>query len=277
MKKLVIFVMLVACLSYIAAVPMSNLKMWLKADDINISDGGYLSQWNDASGNGNNVTASGSTRPLYVANSNINGQSAVRFQGGDDALVLHGSTDFDFTSATIFVVRTNGSGSLLPIAQEGTTYNDEYLMAFGTPRIYHHTRGGVYYYLDHQINPSAAYVETAVMGNAPTDNALYVNSVGSTLSQGNSNGSSVANYAATNRYVTVGNRGTGSNGFTGDIAEVLVYEGKLSNSDRLQVEQYLGGKYLVEGYDPIPEPGSFLLLLAGVFFLFPGWKKMNKK
>ncbi|NUM35363.1 MAG: hypothetical protein HUU50_12505 [Candidatus Brocadiae bacterium] len=273
MKKFVFFFLIAFFSCYVAATPVTaNLKMWLKADSIVANNGDYISQWNDLSGNNNHVIAAGSsTRPVFTANSSLmNNRSAVSFAGGDDGLWCSSSLDFDFTAATIFVVRSAGSsGSVLAIAQVGTTYNNEFLLAYGNPRLYHHTAGGVYYYLDHQANPTNSFVQTAVMGTAPTDSTLYVNSVASTLGQSNSNGGSVQNFSAVNRFVTIGNRGPSGygGGFVGDISEVLIYEGKLNSTDRYNVELYLGAKYGIESY-PVPEASSIIMVLAGVFLAY---------
>mgnify|MGYP000923732122 CR=1 FL=1 len=269
MQKFLFFFLILSLSCCISATPVTtNLKMWLKADSIIANNGDYISQWDDLSGNNNHVTTSvTSTRPVLATSSSlINNRAAVHFSGGDDALWCNNSLDFDFTEATIFVVRSAGaSGSVLAIAQNGTTYNNEFLLAYNNPRIYHHTSGGVYYYLDHQSNPTSAYVQTAVMGIGPTDNALYVNGIGSTVSQASSNGGSVQNFSIVNRFVVIGNRGPyGYNtGFVGDIAEVLIYEGKMNNTDRLSVEMYLGTKYGIESY-PVPEASSVAMVLAGM-------------
>ena len=279
MRKTLFMFMLIFFSCWIAATPVTaNLKMWLNADSITANNGDYISQWNDLSGNNNHVVAANSSaRPVFTANSSlINNRAAVHFAGGDDGLWCNNSLDFDFTSATIFVVRSIGAaGSVLAIAQTGTTYNNEFLLAYNNPRIYHHTSGGVYYYLDHQANPTTAYVQTAVMGTGPTDNALYVNSVASTLGQSNSNGGSVQNFSAVNRFVVIGNRGGyGYNsGFAGDISEVLIYEGKLSNADRYSVELYLGSKYGIETY-PVPEASSIMMIFSGMLLVYVAKKRL---
>jgi len=69
-----------------------------------------------------------------------------------------------------------------------------------------------------------------------------------------------------NRYATVRwftpqfgsiNNGINDNYFNGDIAEVLIYQGVLSDADRMAVESYLMDKY------GIPEPATMSLLAIG--------------
>jgi len=43
--------------------------------------------------------------------------------------------------------------------------------------------------------------------------------------------------------------------FSGNIAEIIIYAGALSQADKAQVYQYLANKYL-----PIPEPSSLALV-----------------
>ena len=58
----------------------SDVQIWLDATDISASDGDAISNWSDASGNGNNFTQSSAPlQPTYSSSSSINSGPAVNF------------------------------------------------------------------------------------------------------------------------------------------------------------------------------------------------------
>jgi hypothetical protein len=65
----------------------SSIHAWFKADSIPASDrpSNLVAQWIDSSPSPSNLLASGSARPLYVANA-VAGKPVVRFDGVDDGL-----------------------------------------------------------------------------------------------------------------------------------------------------------------------------------------------
>ena len=66
----------------------SDLEIWLKSDIGITKDGSDLvSTWADQSGNGNDATAIGTSRPLFVA-SQLNGIASILFDGGNDFMTF---------------------------------------------------------------------------------------------------------------------------------------------------------------------------------------------
>ncbi len=84
--KLLLSLGLMAPTAALAQVPVtSGLRLYLRADvgvtnsSNPATDGGFVTDWADQSGNGNNATALGPAhRPTFVANA-VNGQPAIRF------------------------------------------------------------------------------------------------------------------------------------------------------------------------------------------------------
>lgn len=86
---------------------ISDLKLWLDVNDaatITKNGGDLVSQWDDKSGEGNDVTAAGSARPLWV-DAVQNGLPIIRFDGVDDLLVSAAFSGGALTQpTTVFVV-----------------------------------------------------------------------------------------------------------------------------------------------------------------------------
>ena len=235
----------------IPSIPFDNLQLWLRADTIVAQNEATLDQWYDASGRGNHVSSTGDKRPQYIASSLIYDRPAVRFTASKkQELRCSARADFNFTEATIFVVATPGTGCPVAIAQKETDADHEFLLLGSSsfPWIYHHTTGGVSHCMGHQTPVTQPCIQTAVFGKAPADLKLYLNGVASTKSLSSSNGDRVQDFPSVFRYVVIGNRRqmtttTLTESFDGDIAEILVYAGKLGDQERAIVENYLGMKY----------------------------------
>jgi hypothetical protein len=77
------------------------LKLWLKASDLStiISALGAVSQWNDKSGNLNNLTQATGARQPTTGTTTINGKNTLSFDGGDTLTRLSGVTLPDASGA----------------------------------------------------------------------------------------------------------------------------------------------------------------------------------
>jgi len=64
----------------------TNLKLWLEADTLaGLNDGDTVASWLDLSGNSNDFTAAGTSKPLFKTNI-LNGRPAVLFDGVNDVM-----------------------------------------------------------------------------------------------------------------------------------------------------------------------------------------------
>lgn len=248
---------------------LQNLKLWLRADSLTgLQNGAAVTTWSDGSGLGHDAYASGSSTPTYYSSA-INGKATLRFDGGDQ-LFISGSSDYNFTETTIFTVHSpqNRAGTVISIAQDGTGYDHEFLL-YGD-NTYHHTSGGVFTTIGHQSVPSTVYFSTSVIGTAPSDMLFRINGITSTTSTV-AYGGGGSNMPSVNRNITIGSRWLDNYGeaFLGDIAEILVYSGKLSQQDIQTVEYYLSSKYSIGNIsNPVPEPGCVFLVIAGMMVAF---------
>lgn len=216
-----------------ASIP--KLKMWLTADSVEIISG-KIATWYDLSGNNFNPTQSNATnRPIKVNSSQL-GKPVIRFDGTN-------WLKFQFPSIipqpiTIFIVYNITSYVGQPqIVFSNYMTSDFYLDCFNS---------NLYVSAGTQLQ----YPKVAPFD--PILNTLYFN------------GSSSSNYENGNIKIT-GNTGSNSmNGITigayqdntypliGDIAEIILYDTVLTNSNRVAVENYLMNKYAPPvdlGYD----------------------------
>lgn len=244
-------------LSYpIGQIPASGIKLWLKADSgVTKGASGLVSAWTDQSSAANSVSQ---TNPAYqptFVDSVINGRPAVRFGGGSQmlraqGLVLSGTTNF-----TSFVVGRFNS----PIPASTYQYfwwngADNYNTGYGAylnsnnPQRLDYSWGSktskVEYPYD--VVPGTWYrISSRMSGSAdPKTHQLWVN--GSPIGQSSKSGS---NLGGTGTFFSLGNFGPAqTKGFFGDIAEVLIYNRDLSESERTSVENYLAARWTA----PVP-------------------------
>ncbi len=223
---------------------VAGLKLWLKADAITgLSDGGLVSAWSDSSGNGLNLSQSGTAQPVYKANI-INGKPAIRFDGVDDQLIRNSvplSSLVVPDAGTIFVLQKQPvSGSTVTFNIEPThgnrinlhlTYYDQFYFDFGQ------------YDIGRISGPQPAgwntgYHVTVCQRSGGSGNIWVDGQLMATT------GTFASTLLDTSPSATL-RIGADSSGifFTGDIAELFVYNTALSVSDRQVMENYLGSKY----------------------------------
>ena len=245
----------------------NGLALWLDASDSNsIStascsdsvvsplDSESVSCWLDKSGRENNLTASGT---VTYKTSQFNGKEAVLFNGGattlSDMVGLSGG-DKDFT---VFVVFDKSSSASTAVPIE-----------FGNASASAGEKWGLETLADGNIS-NAWNVAQTTTSDTPVDilNKPYVVSMnyagGGMQSSANqeiyvngtkkhslvvSGSSSAAASLPTRPDISIGRDLTGSNSHQGHIAEVVVYDRKLSDFERQAVEAYLSQKWLEEYY-----------------------------
>lgn len=213
---------------------VGNCKLWLSADKItNLADGDPVSSWPDSSGDGNNaVQATAEYQPIYKTGI-LNSKPVVRFDGTDDymtcAAFMSGTT-----AATLFVVATIDSDDTYALI--GTADNDGYyryagdgcgyMGAFRTARIAQYPSG----------MPSSG-ANIFALRSSTTEYLMRVNGV--------SKGVQAGSYSAGTKF-EIGTQ-TDTAALTkyllGDIAEILVYSGSLTDIEVSTVETYLANKY----------------------------------
>lgn len=231
---------------------LANLMVWFDAARSNTitQDGSQrVSQWNDISGNANNVTqGTAGLKPLYVASA-INSLPAIQFYDDVTAKLLAktDNTTLDYTSLTGFVVfnrLTDLGANELITGKWNTT---------GTVREF-----------NAGINSSDQFAfQTSPDGNTPLVAANVTGAVATStnyIGDFGWNGSTAINAAKNNGTTATGvvtglfagNAsfciGSGANAgtpFAGYVGEIVIYKAVLTAAQRTQVLTYLSKKWSI--------------------------------
>ncbi len=234
--------------------PTAGLHLWFKADaGVSETTSNRVAQWNDQSSYGlHAIQTTDSKRPVYVENV-INGRPIVRFDGVDDDMRF-GTWDIDGLQAmSIAMVSANTRFQTSQYGDEGgehgTTHapinwhengdwGTTYLSPFQRSISWRFGTGepdNINVYLRPQSIEGEFTITVSVKNG--TSEYLYLdrNLVKSKLNA----------RATLANHVNYGDlaRARGNTWFAGDIAEILVYAKALSDSERIQVQDYFRSKY----------------------------------
>ena len=229
-----------------ATLPMTGLKLWLRGDFGVVKDANNLvSTWTDESGNLNNATQSAtSLQPTLVSNA-MNAQPVLHFDGQGRLL---GVPNFlsSATAAEGFVVTR--ASSEFPANGGGVwSFGWSIPCGCGHGTRYPNDQG----HIVDDFSSANAY-DSGPIGGAHLDDP-HVYNVVSSSSEWTSRINGNIQYTTTNNTVAfspgpaIGASGWqpfyDRNYFTGDIAEVLVFDHALTQTERDAVLSYLSGKY----------------------------------
>lgn len=212
---------------------ISGLMVWYKADEGVTKDGSDLvSQWNDQSGQGNNVTqATATNKPLFV-NNNRNSLPTINFDGIDNFMKL---TNFSGGGLVhpyyIFIACQEPTSS--PVSQGFFTDDNQ-----NDPRL--RTLSGVYDMSDETdlsggtTDPSVWHYYTCFFNGVSSD----LRRDGTSILSGNS-GSGGTSFNG----LTIGALSAPSNFANMQYGEFLIYNVNIGATDRDLVEGYLANKW----------------------------------
>ena len=240
----------------------SGLVIHLDADTITgISDGSSISSWNDAQ-----QTIS-SRQPTYIQHSSaFNNNSSILFDGDDDFLTLPNPAPFNVGSVTMFAVaRYNYIGS-----------DDQYIVAGqdggGNDRIrFAITDSG----FEYRIGSSGWKAINSGPGTADQDVHIFEidsNAIG--FLDGVSVNTASNSSTETPIALTVGSYNLGQKDFfNGELAELIIYNRVMDDTERNLVGAYLEEKYALDtdygmppvtAYSPSPANESMNMSLSTV-------------
>ena len=226
----------------------SHLKLWLRADaGVVTNSTGAVVAWNDQSGGFHNATqGDASAAPQWVAGA-LNGKPALRFDGLNDFLSAPYAPDLAITGdlSTFFVVEFDDFATYRAVWSEtGGGYplpNDYFVLpdSSGSPGVPNALRAGL-----------AGFGAVTATTALPTNQFVIAGfeMSGATLTHyldGQPDGSGdITNHIA-DGYVPllVGKRDDSVTTMKGQIAEMVIYDAALSDTDRTAVVNYLANKY----------------------------------
>lgn len=234
-----------------------TLRLWLKADaGVVTNSSGRVNRWQDQSGNANDaLQATANLQPLITVPGNLNGKPAVRFAanppGDTSGTYLHGTGDVgipnvytafmvyqtreitnnDIVVAYVGVPGTYGSCRGFDLAQQQLclgTWTYDYFTAFApainTPRLW-----------TERFNTNLNSAQVFDYSASSTTNFSFSTSGQSAPAPGYYLGG----LDPSGQFVVSGRN------FNGDIAELIYFQGALTEGDRATVQQYLAQKYLL--------------------------------
>jgi hypothetical protein len=235
--------------------PASGLLVWLKADkDVRLGPSG-IALWGDQSGGDNNASqAAPGSQPSLVPQA-VGGRPALRFDGADDFLLLAGGFNDFRQGLSAFIVARVSPGStwvrFLDLGQ-GPCANNIFFGRKGAASqlgFWVYASGVTAGKVDGPggIVPDQFQTASAVLG-AQGRVTLYRN--GQEVASGTTSEPTMA----TRRPATIakGNYDPADPFFKGEIAEVLLYNRAVSETERVYIEAYLHAKY----FDPTAPPVS---------------------
>lgn len=225
---------------------LESNKLWIMADqgvkNTSAADAAVteeIATWEDQSGNANNLTQSsaGEYPTLQTQGSN----NVIRFDGSNDdmtgASVLAGNK-----GRSIFIVGLSNSvdqGILLDLNAEASAGNGEAFRI--TPEIAVRVTGGNNTYATSLGTSLELLTIRHADGSLTDDIEAYVNA--STIGAGTPTSQSIN---TDNKGIAIGESASGGASLNGDIAEIVVYEQELNETQKSIVENYLAAKYSID-------------------------------
>ncbi len=222
---------------------IADLEFWFDADDASTitETSGDVSQWDDKSGNGNNVVqATGAAQPTT---STINGNASLLFDGTDDRL--------RDSSATVGVDPISFAIVFTPTTVTGTGDDAFRLRDGSTNRVsFRRNDNDLNHFHDALTGPD---INLALSNNLTANTTAWVicrmddsGGADSDVLDDQDNSASVAGPTALQPSITdinIGGNADGGSAWAGHIHEVIVYNRFLTNTERTDLGNYLNAKW----------------------------------
>jgi hypothetical protein len=228
---------------------ISGLKLWVKADQITgKTNGEMIAQWDDQSGNGNNLVQSVDSNKFYYVTNSINGLPTVTSRITNAAFLTCSITNTNTTLSIFGVFRIkvkfqNASLCSVVDSASNTDWNNNLNVSV----------------MEYRPSPfSLGDYRTANMARIYTDPATNVVYMYGTIYTGTSNYCFLNSTTSTNvsksnafgyKTLALGTRYIGGLSYVNysrfDYAEFLVYHAALSDADVDKIKTYLNGRWAV--------------------------------
>jgi len=235
----------------------TNVKLWLKADALSLTDGTAVSSWTDSGPLGLHAVQSTSNLKPVFKTSILNGKPSIRFDTANDQRMQTPAMDLtDTAKVSVFMVATLGASGYR-LMYESTNGDAESTQ--GTIQGYRRPTTDLRVLHRGDATPSPQFVMTDttyattpyyvtvihdVTQAAGNEIVLYRNGVDRTTSGSKVNTSTNnTNTAFGNHVLTIANRGSGGFGTADlDFFELIVLKGD-DATERSTIHSYLSTKY----------------------------------
>ncbi len=216
---------------------VSGLVFWFDASDASTftySSGVVVSQWNDKSGGGRNATQA-ATGSQPSRSGTINSLASVVFDGSNDFMTT-GTYALAASHTTFVVARNTATGTQRTVWRSNSG---------GDSRTYRTTGGNIAFFDGTVVDTgnawgtSSARLVAAIFDGGTPANSLYAIDSGSWTSMNPGNIANTTSAAG----IGTDNPSASSGAWTGDVCEIVVYDGALSSTDRDNVRTYLKNKW----------------------------------
>jgi hypothetical protein len=238
--------------------------LWIRANTgVSTNSDGTVNQWNDLSGNGNNLFLASATPPVLAASAL--GQPVVRFDGTNntqmfafDSASLRITGDLSLFAVMNFATLDGGTNGMIVCKDHGSqpAPYDYYAFSTNTVRLLR-GNGSTSATVNSSSGPSlgATHLLDAVMrGSNVTHRLDGANNGSGTLS---------STIADTGDFLFIGSRGNNSVKLTGDMTELILASSTLSASDVTSMENYLATEYSLHLAPPVnPNPTNIVISSA---------------
>jgi hypothetical protein len=218
----------------------SDLVLWLKADAGVTLSGGNVSQWNDFSGLGNNVSQATVSNQPALENAQFNFNPGLKFDSKllVDADGVLGPNGTNHDGASVFIVnREITRTASRPVWQIASPW----FVGMEAPW----STGVAFFDYGRSFISGASGIAlgtTNVFSGTSRETPSRAQSVKVNHKQVDS-GTALATYTGTGDALGIGGRSNNTEKYNGHIAEVIIYTRGLTPTEELQVNSYLALKY----------------------------------
>lgn len=224
----------------------TELSLWLDANTISgVTTGNRLTTWNDNSGKNNNATQGFNPyRGTYNTNQ-INGYPSINFDGSNDSYTVTYTPVAGSADRTIMAVINNAQNSPSRSYRHVVHYgnnstNQAYGIAYKT--LNSQTGGGTNignHYWGNGLSGSIAFTNATTIINTE-----YGSGVDSVYVNNGFSGRKTVALSTGNGNLQIGSRINGGNEYMqGQIGEVIVFNSKVNDAQRIIIDNYLAAKY----------------------------------
>lgn len=210
----------------------------------------YITSWADQSGNGNNASIlNPGEEPTFVS-SFLNGKPAIEFNGQGQVMQIADSNSLDFSNMSVFIVLKylgQGTGNNIVYIKNADSGSQTDQAMYGLVA----TNGGFVSFSQNiegwsdyqtQIDITDSVSKILSMTYNGSDQLVYSNgSISDTFSIG-------GNIATSTGLLQIGGYNQSFDAaeyFYGQIAEIIMYNRAVTETERQQVESYLNTKYAI--------------------------------